>query len=119
MVVGPTFEAELYKDPNYIAKGSEVGAQFIRNGQIGELNGFTVVRTTGTPTAKGTEEKHENVKIVFGCGNYHTTFASQITKVEAYRIQNQFGDALKGLDLFGVEVIEPESLVVASVSGKI
>jgi capsid protein len=119
MVISPSFEALIYNDPKYIASGSEIGATFIRNGVIGDLNGFTVIRTTGVPTAKGAEEKHQNEKIVFGCGNYHTTFASQLTKLEAYRIQNQFGDALKGLELFGVEVIEPESLVVASVSGTI
>lgn len=119
MVVSPTFESVLYNDPGYIAKGSEVGAEFIRNGAIGRLNGFEVLRTTGVPTAKGTEEKHPNVKIVFGCGNYSTTFASQLTKVEAYRIQNQFGDALKGLEVYGAEVLEPETLVVASVSGAV
>lgn len=119
MVVSPTFESVLYNDPNYIAKGSEVGAEFIRNGAIGRLNGFEVVRTTGVPTAKGTEEKHANAKIVFGCGNYSTTFANQLTKVEAYRIQNQFGDALKGLEVFGAKVLEPESLVVASVAGAV
>lgn len=117
-IISPSYEALVYNDPKFIASGSEIGATFIRNGVIGNLNGFTLIRTTGVPTAKGTNEEHENEKIIFGCGNYHTTFASQLTKVEAYRIQNQFGDALKGLELFGVEVIEPESLVVASVSGK-
>lgn len=119
MVIGPTLESQIYKDPNYIAKGSEIGAQFVRNGSIGGLNGFEVIRTTGTPTAKGTEEKHENVKVIFGCGNYATTFANQLTKIEAYRIQNQFGDAIKGLEVFGAKVIEPETLVVASVKGKV
>lgn len=118
MVVSPSFEARLYEDPKYIASGSEVGAEFIRTGLIGRLNGFQVLRTTGVPTAKGTEEKHENEKIIFGVGNYATTFASQVTKVEAYRIQNQFGDAIKGLEVYGTKVLEPESLVVASVSGK-
>lgn len=119
MVVSPTFESVLYNDPNYIAKGSEIGAEFIRNGAIGRLNGFEVIRTTGVPTAKGTEEKHQNEKIIIGCGNYSTTFANQLTKVEAYRIQNQFGDALKGLEVFGAKVLEPESLVVASVAGTV
>lgn len=118
MVFGPSFESLIYNDPKYIASGSEIGATFIRNGVIGNMNGFTLIRTTGVPTAK-VGEANENTKVIFGCGNYHTTFASQLTKVEAYRIQNQFGDALKGLELFGVEVIEPESLVVASVKGKV
>ena len=44
-----------------------------------------------------------------------TTYAEQISKVEAYRPQARFGDALKGLHLYGGKVLRPESLVVASV----
>jgi hypothetical protein len=44
-----------------------------------------------------------------------TTYAEQISKVEAYRPQARFGDALKGLHLYGGKVLRPESLVIASV----
>jgi hypothetical protein len=43
------------------------------------------------------------------------TYAEQINKVEAYRPQARFGDALKGLHLYGAKVVHPEALVVASV----
>jgi len=44
-----------------------------------------------------------------------TTYAEQINKVEAYRPQKRFSDALKGLHLYGGKVVRPEALVVASV----
>jgi len=37
--------------------------------------------------------------------------------MEAYRIQNQFGDAVKGLEVYGAKVLEPETLVQAHVAG--
>jgi len=44
-----------------------------------------------------------------------TSYAEQISKVEAYRPQLRFADALKGLHLYGGKVLRPQALVVASV----
>lgn len=44
-----------------------------------------------------------------------TSYAEQISKVEAFRPQARFTDALKGLHLYGSKVVRPEALVVASV----
>ena len=44
-----------------------------------------------------------------------TSYAEQINKVEAFRPQKRFADALKGLHLYGAKVVRPEALVVASV----
>ena len=38
--------------------------------------------------------------------------ASAIDKVEAYRPQNLFSDAVKGLNLYGAKVIRPKELYV-------
>lgn len=44
-----------------------------------------------------------------------TSYAEQIAKVEAFRPEKRFADALKGLHLYGSKVVRPEGLVVASV----
>jgi hypothetical protein len=44
-----------------------------------------------------------------------TSYAEQIAKVEAFRPQKRFADALKGLHLYGGKVVRGEALVVASV----
>lgn len=44
-----------------------------------------------------------------------TSYAEQISKVEAFRPEKRFADALKGLHLYGGKVIRPTALVVASV----
>ena len=43
------------------------------------------------------------------------TFAEQIAKVEAYRPEKRFADALKGLHLYGAKVTRPGALGVARV----
>jgi len=43
------------------------------------------------------------------------SFAEQILEVSAYRPEKRFGDALKGLYVFGSKVVRPSGLVVASV----
>ncbi len=43
------------------------------------------------------------------------TYAEQISKVEAFRPEKRFADALKGLHLYGAKVVRPTALVVASV----
>ena len=44
-----------------------------------------------------------------------TSYAEQISKVEAFRPEKRFADALKGLHLYGGKVVRPEALVVSSV----
>lgn len=43
------------------------------------------------------------------------SYAEQINKVEAFRPEKRFADALKGLHLYGGKVVRPEALIVASV----
>ncbi len=44
-----------------------------------------------------------------------TSYAEQINKVEAYRPEKRFGDALKGLHLYGSKVTRGPALVVAAI----
>ena len=43
------------------------------------------------------------------------TFAEQILKTEAYRPEKRFGDAVKGLHVYGAAVTRPECVAVATV----
>jgi hypothetical protein len=44
------------------------------------------------------------------------TYADQISKVEAYRPQNSFEDAVKGLSLYGGKLVRPDSWATALVT---
>lgn len=44
------------------------------------------------------------------------TFAQQINKLEAYRPENTFGDAVKGLHLYGAKIVRPSFLATVYAS---
>ena len=41
-----------------------------------------------------------------------TTFAEQVTKVEAYRMEKRFADGVKGLAIYGCRVLRPTVLAL-------
>lgn len=45
-----------------------------------------------------------------------TSYAEQISKVEAFRPEKRFADGLKGLHLYGGKVVRPEAIASASVT---
>lgn len=119
MAISPDVESEFLLDPRFVTIADGIGdASVVRNGTIGRVGGFDILRTTGTPSSPGSGGSPvANHKVLGGAGNYATTFANQLTKMEAYRIQNQFGDAIKALEVYGAKVLEPETLVQAHVAG--
>lgn len=76
---------------------------------VGQAAGFDIVLSNQTPTT-GSDS------VVIGGNNRALTFAEQINKVEAYRPQNSFSDAVKGLFLYGAKVVRPDSLASANVT---
>lgn len=78
----------------------------LRNGRLGMIDRFTLYSSnnlalTGT-AATGT----------FHCmaGTRHfISFASQFVKTETLRLQNSFGDAVRGLKVYGYKATKPEA----------
>jgi N4-gp56 family major capsid protein len=118
MVIDADLEAEMLEDEKYIAAGSEIGAEFVRTGKIGKIAGFDVLVTQAVPTSPGSGGGTHvpNVKVLAGAGNYATTFAGQVTEMEAFRPERRFGDATKGLEVYGTKVLEPETVAQAHVA---
>jgi len=106
-IIPPWIEGLLLKDPRFTPSDS------VRlNGAIGRAAGFDILVSNNTPTATGASTRY---KIVFG-HSMATTFAEQINKTEAYRPERRFGDAVKGLQLYGAAVTEPDALGVLTAS---
>lgn len=73
----------------------------LRAGLSGNLVGFDVFVSRLTPTA--------NDKHICAVGTRQAvTFASQITSIEGYRPELQFGDAVKGLYVYGGKLVEAQ-----------
>jgi N4-gp56 family major capsid protein len=116
VIVPPWYEGVLNKDNRFIANdaASPVAGQPLLNGQIGRAAGFRILVSNNVPTVAapgGAPNQVPRNKVVAGHA-MATTFAQQINEVEAYRPERRFGDAVKGLQLYGAGVIEPAALAV-------
>lgn len=104
-IVPPWFHGLLRKDDRFVKYTSE-GQQVLRTGLVGEAAGFQIFISNNVPNTSGAK-----FKII--CGHpMAITFAKQIEKIEAYRPEKLFADAVKGLVVYGAKVIRPEALVV-------
>lgn len=83
------------------------GTGVIRNGLIGEVDGMTVYRSNNTyHAAEGTAELYY---CPFGTKE-GLTFASQMTKTESLRLESQFGEAFRGLNVYGRAMAQPTAV---------
>ena len=92
-----------------ILQGTE-NTEALANGCIGNFIGFEVYVSPNIATDSQTGQMK-----CFARTKRAIAFAEQINKVEAYRPENRFADAVKGLHLYGAKVIYPEELVLLSV----
>lgn len=116
VVVPPWYEGVLRKDNRFInnEQASQSPGAPLLNGSIGRAAGFDVMVSNNVPTVAapvGNANQIPRSKVVAG-HQMATTFAEQINQVEAYRPEKRFGDAVKGLHLYGAAVIEPAALAV-------
>lgn len=107
VVVTPAFYGLLRKDARFVS-GSDAANATLHNGIVGSAAGLTVLESVNAPVA-GSGGADGNF-IIAGT-NGATTFAEQIVSVEAARKEKGFGDIVKGLHLYGAEVVLPEALV--------
>ena len=93
----------------FIVMPTQTGEKAMINGYVGRAIGFDIYESNNLT---GTSETKK--KIVAG-HNMGATRAEQISEVEGYRPEGRFGDALKGLHVYGGKVTMPEALVMADV----
>ena len=109
LVVPPFFMEKL---DEYLTTVGANGSLFVaaamddsfRNGYSGMLNGFRLIESTALADgASGTK------RLIAGTMEA-VTYASQIEKIEAYRPDKRFGDAMKGLYVYGAKVVDSNQL---------
>ncbi|HEY0050182.1 MAG TPA: hypothetical protein VGB68_12885, partial [Pyrinomonadaceae bacterium] len=103
----PAFgEGLLLKDDRFVAAGTSTSDNVIRNGKIGRAAGMDIYVSNNTPNTAGTK-----YKIIAG-HPMALTFAEQIVKMEAYRPEKRFADAVKGLHVYGAKLVRPYAWAV-------
>jgi len=110
IAVTPEMYGCLLRDSRFIKANESGGTEGLRNGVVGRAAGFDIVETNNAPNTTGSE-----YAILAGV-NSSITFAEQVNKIEAYRPQSSFSDAVKGLVLYGAKLVRPDSLASALVT---
>jgi len=77
------------------------------NGYVGELYGFNILMSNNV-------SNNGTVWQMMALHRSAITFAGQIAKIEATRIQDRFGDGIKGLYLYGAKVVRPNAMVTCA-----
>lgn len=106
----------------------------VRNGRIGAIDRFTVYVTNNLPyiptsqtywksgagdETGGTVTNSESFlrRCIIAGHRSAISFATQITKTETLRDPNDFGDLVRGLQVYGFKTTKPEALAYAVVKG--
>lgn len=110
VIVPPELYAWLLKDDRFIRQDASGTTAGLRNGVVGRAAGFDVIESNVVP-----EESSGAFNVIAG-HSIATTFADNLVKTEALRLEGYFGDGIRGLHVYGAEVIRPANLASAVVT---
>ena len=74
------------------------------NGMVGKIAGFDVYMSNNVKTGTGTDSGKTPYFEVTAQVADACTYAEQIIKTEAYRMEKRFADGVKGLHVYGAKV---------------
>lgn len=119
LVITPT-ERQILMQSN-LAQAQFMGDQssILRNGKIGQIDRFTVYVSNLTPRADvnknwdGTTSNGKAKRHAIMAGHKSgISFASQIAKVESLQNPNDFGTLIRGLNVYGYQVTQPDAVAL-------
>lgn len=110
-VAPPWFIALIKQSDLRIASLAGDGVSILRNGKVGEIDRFTVYQSRNLLTQSSPGPA---TYVMFG-HSAGLTFASQIVECQMIDNPSDFGYIIRGLMVFGFEVIEPKYLGTAVV----
>lgn len=104
VVLPPEAEGLLLEDNKFVYVGTSSSEDSLKNGKVFRACGFDIAISNNVPV---NENKYKIIATYKGS----TTFAQQLLETKAYSPEKGFGDALKGLVVYGAKVIRPDKIV--------
>lgn len=105
VVVPPWYHALLLKDQRFVGNGTGFNTAVLQGGLVGEAAGFQIHLSNNVPSGE------KGYKVIAGT-ELAGSFAEQLVELEAYRLEKNFSDAVKGLHVFGAKVLQPKGLAM-------
>ena len=106
IAVSPEIYAVLLQCPQFITLNAGVAEGAVVNGLVGKIAGFEVYESNNVVFTDSTTDYWTITATIPAA----TTYAEQIIKTEAYRPEDRFADAVKGLHVYGAKVVRPEAI---------
>jgi len=103
-IVPAWFHGLLLKDERFIKAGTLRSDRALANGAVGEAAGFSILKSNNIPNSLGTK-----YKIMAGHASA-TSYVEQVLDLHSYKPEKRFGDAVKGLHVYGGKVVRPSAL---------
>lgn len=110
VIVPPWYHGLLLGSDLFVRVDASGNDQALRNGMVGRAFGFDILVSNNCVNVTGDDY------IVQAGYPGAFTFAEQIAKVEAYRPESAFSDALKGLHLYGAKLVRPTGIATLTAS---
>jgi len=104
VIVPAWFHGLLLKDERFISSGTSVADRSRANGEVGEAAGFRILKSNNVPNTTGLK-----YRIIAG-HSVATAYVEQILDVKTYQPEKRFGDAVKGLHVYGAKVVRASNL---------
>ena len=105
VVIPPWFHGLLLKDERFVGNGTGYNQAILQGGWVGDAAGFRIHLSNNVPESAG------SYSVIAGT-NAAGSFAEQLVELEAYRLEKNFSDGLKGLYVYGAKVTQPDGLAV-------
>lgn len=119
VVVPPWFYGMLQKDQRFTGYGTSENRATLANGKVGNAAGFEIMQSNNiSGTTAGTLAVSGGAYTIIAGVKDAATYAEQIDKIEAFRPQDGFNDAMKGLHIFGAKVTRPYALASIAVTAE-
>ena len=104
VIVPAWFHGLLLKDDRFIRTGTRRGDATLANGEVGEAAGFSILKSNNVPNTAGAK-----YKILAGHA-IATSYVEQVVDLQTFKPEKRFGDAVKGLHVYGGKVVRPTNL---------
>ena len=104
VIVPAWFHGLLLKDERFIKAGTMRSDTALANGQVGEAAGFRILKSNNVPNTAGAKYK------ILAGHRVATAYVEQVLDVQTFKPEKRFGDAVKGLHVYGAKVVRPTSL---------
>jgi hypothetical protein len=103
VVIPPWYRGLLKKDPRFTSFGTPENLAMLRGKPIGAIDNFEIFISNNVPTSGSAYYVQAGYK---GAWSY----AEQLLKTEALRIQTAFRDGIRGQHVWGAKVTRPDGL---------